>query len=87
MNIDNELLRCVKSVNTRMLVILYFSVILCADIITQVLVFKISIELKLFIHFSLLHVSAVNYRPSSGNLYIHCTYSYMHFVPVYHEVL
>jgi hypothetical protein len=35
-------------------------------IITEVSVFTISIKLKLFIHFSLLHVSAVNYRPSTG---------------------
>jgi hypothetical protein len=31
--------------------------------------------LKSFINFSLLHVSAVNYWPSSGNLYTRFTYS------------
>jgi hypothetical protein len=61
---------------------LYFSVILCTDIITQVSVFTISIKLKLFIHFSLLHVSAVNHRPSSSNSYIHSTYSAILALPV-----
>jgi hypothetical protein len=37
--------------------------------------FTISVKLKLFIHFSLLHVSAVNSRPSSDNSYIHSTNS------------
>jgi hypothetical protein len=44
-------------------------------IITQDSVFTINIKLNLFIRFSLLYVSAVNYLPSSGNSYIHSTYS------------
>jgi hypothetical protein len=50
--------------------------------ITQVLVFTVSIKLKLFIHFSLLHGLAVNYRPSSGNSYIHSTYSVILPLPI-----
>jgi hypothetical protein len=66
------------------LVILYVTFILCTDIITQVSVFTISIKLKLFIHFLLLHVMALNYRPSSGNSYIHCTYSDIVSLPIGH---
>jgi hypothetical protein len=55
---------------------------LCADIITQVPVFTISIKLKLFIQLSLLDVSAVNYRPSSGNSYIRSAYTAILLFPL-----
>jgi hypothetical protein len=46
---------------------------LLCSFITQISVFTSS--MLLFIHFSLLHILAVNYQPSSGNSYIYSTYS------------
>jgi hypothetical protein len=51
-------------------------------IVTEVPVFKFSIKLKLFIYFSLLHVSAVNYQPSLGNSYMLSTYSAIFSLPI-----
>jgi hypothetical protein len=51
-------------------------------LLLKVSVITVSIKLKLVTHFSLLYVSAVNYRPSSGNSYIHSTYSAILPVPI-----